>query len=465
MTLVDPWRAALTEHKTVKMNTENSKEGPKDTVPDKWGYVVCFGIIIIFIAGIGHVNSFGLIYKDFIADTHSSAKSLTTAHGVFSIMLAIGGLTLNVIAKRCSLRLGGFIGALIMSAGSFVTVFISSTDQLPFTFGVLQGVGFGMIVPVCYSTFNHYFVRKRTQVMSFIKATQGVILIFYPQLLKVLLSCYGFRSTLLLISGISLHTFPGMAAMKTYTKTIKNRTAKNSANHHENLDLLNEHKNSKESKIDVITTNRNMSLTLFGHDLLQMLNVQILKDPVFCNICIGQSFVNFSDVIFFVLQPMLFYQYGLNTNQVAACISISAGADVAGRFGLAFISSIVSINTRYIFYVATMFTLAARIVILQVRQFIWLAVVTSLLGVLRAWLHIASPLVISHHVTQDDFTGAYALFMLSTGLVNVIFSPIIGLIKDVYQDYVPAFYALTACCLPCLLLWPAEYYIKTNLKQ
>lgn len=46
------------------------------------------------IAGIGHVNSFGLIYRDFMVDTHSSAKSLTTAHGVFAVMLAIGGKSL-----------------------------------------------------------------------------------------------------------------------------------------------------------------------------------------------------------------------------------------------------------------------------------------------------------------------------------------------------------------------------------
>lgn len=130
-----------------------------------------------------------------------------------------------MITKRCSLRSGGLIGAIIMSTGSFVTVFISSTSQLPFTFGVLQGVGFGMIVPVCYSTFNHYFVRKRTQVMSLIKATQGTILIFYPQLIKVFLSRYGFRSTLLLISGISLHIFPGVIAMNTFTERNKNRTA------------------------------------------------------------------------------------------------------------------------------------------------------------------------------------------------------------------------------------------------
>lgn len=48
-------------------------------------------------------------------------------------------------------------------------------------------------------------------------------------------------------------------------------------------------------------------------------------------------------------------------NQVATCISVSAGADVAGRFGLVFISSIITINTRVLFYVATFFTLIARI--------------------------------------------------------------------------------------------------------
>lgn len=53
-------------------------------------------IVCIQIAGIGHVNSFGLIYNDFINDTNSTAKSLTTAHGVFAVMLAIGGWLLFV---------------------------------------------------------------------------------------------------------------------------------------------------------------------------------------------------------------------------------------------------------------------------------------------------------------------------------------------------------------------------------
>lgn len=194
--------------------------------------------------------------------------------------------------------------------------------------------------------------------------------------------------------------------------------------------------------------------------LIQMLKLNVLKDPIFFNICLGQSFVNFSDITFFILQPMLLFQYEYDKAQVATCISICAGADVTGRCLLAVLSNIVNINTRILYYMATLFTLIMRIVILQITDFLEVAVVTAVLGILRAWLHVASPLVISNHVTHEDFPGAYAVFMLAVGVVNVVCSPLIGLLKDTYQDYTPAFYVLTLCCIPCLCLWPVEYFFK-----
>lgn len=56
--------------------------------------------------------------------------------------------------------------------------------------------------------------------MSACKAVQGLILMGYPQLLRQLLSSYGFRGTLLVISGISMHTIPGMAIMRTDKRTL-----------------------------------------------------------------------------------------------------------------------------------------------------------------------------------------------------------------------------------------------------
>ncbi|OWR49848.1 monocarboxylate transporter [Danaus plexippus plexippus] len=382
------------------------------------------------IAGIGQVNSFGLIFRDFIIETDSSAKWIATAHGIFSIMLAIGGLILNVMAKKYSLRSVGFIGALLTSLGSFLTVFINNTNQIPLTFGILQGIGFGIIAPVCYSTFNYYFTKDRTRAMSLIKAIQGIILVCYPQILKILLSYYGFRSTLLIITGVALHTFPGIAIMNANQSFRKKKSANINNDKQikggEDVGLIS---NPEIVDRDVNRTKENKKPNPgFGNIILEVLNVKILKDPIFCNISIGQSFVNFSDLLFFILEPMLLYQYGFDTNQVAACISISAGADVAGRFALAVISSMMSVNTRLLFFVTTLLTLLFRIVILQVRQFIWVSLLTGFLGVLRAWLHVSSPLVISDHIPHEDFTAAYAVFMLSTGIVNAVTSPIIELL-------------------------------------
>lgn len=61
--------------------------------------------------------------------------------------------------------------------------------------------------------------------MSLIKAIQGIILIWYPQLIKLTLTFYGFRETLLIISGISLHSFPGMVAMVTRNCNKEKKTA------------------------------------------------------------------------------------------------------------------------------------------------------------------------------------------------------------------------------------------------
>ncbi|VVC95200.1 unnamed protein product, partial [Leptidea sinapis] len=347
------------------------------------------------IAGIGHVNSFGLIYNDFIIDTNSTAKSLTTAHGLFAIMLAVGGILLNIIAKHISLKSGGLTGAALFITGAFTTILITNANQLPITFGILQGIGFGMMVPVCYSTINFYFVRKRTFAMSLVKAIQGIIVMWYPQLLRVIVSFYGFRGVLIILSGISLHTIPGMLTMECGNKTMKihlNKIAKlgdleNGDKSEETNDLL-ESKKAKEKD--------------------KTLNVRILNDLIYCNICFGQSFVNFSDLTFFILQPMLLFQHGFDKALFHCCFY----------------------NNKFLhfffYYCFSIFYMCVFVVVfIKVQAFIWIAVITGILGALRSCIHVTSSLVISNHVSAADFPGAYALFMLSTGIVNVFTAPLI----------------------------------------
>ncbi|VVC95201.1 unnamed protein product, partial [Leptidea sinapis] len=318
-------------------------------------YKIAFTMLAI--AGIGHVNSFGLIYNDFIIDTNSTAKSLTTAHGLFAIMLAVGGILLNIIAKHISLKSGGLTGAALFITGAFTTILITNANQLPITFGILQGIGFGMMVPVCYSTINFYFVRKRTFAMSLVKAIQGIIVMWYPQLLRVIVSFYELGDL------------------------------ENGDKSEETNDLL-ESKKAKEKD--------------------KTLNVRILNDLIYCNICFGQSFVNFSDLTFFILQPMLLFQHGFDKALFHCCFY----------------------NNKFLhfffYYCFSIFYMCVFVVVfIKVQAFIWIAVITGILGALRSCIHVTSSLVISNHVSAADFPGAYALFMLSTGIVNVFTAPLI----------------------------------------
>lgn len=76
-----------------------------------------------------------------------------------------------------------------------------------------SGLGLGIMIPVGYTTFNHYFVKKRIFAMSVAQALKGIIITSHPILVKVLMNEYGFRGTVAMIAAINAHSVLGMLLM------------------------------------------------------------------------------------------------------------------------------------------------------------------------------------------------------------------------------------------------------------
>ncbi len=80
------------------------------------------------------------------------------------------------------------------------------------------------MIPVGYTTFNDYFVKKRVFAMSVAQALKGVIITSHPILVKILMNEYGFRGTVAMIAAINAHSILGMILMhpiKWHYKIIK----------------------------------------------------------------------------------------------------------------------------------------------------------------------------------------------------------------------------------------------------
>lgn len=75
------------------------------------------------------------------------------------------------------------------------------------------GFGLGIMIPVGYTTFNHYFVKRRVFAMSVSQALKGIIITSHPILVKILMNEYGFRGTVAMIAAINAHSIFGMLVM------------------------------------------------------------------------------------------------------------------------------------------------------------------------------------------------------------------------------------------------------------
>jgi hypothetical protein len=115
-------------------------------------------------------------------------------------------VVINYILRKYSCRQVGVAGSIIFFIGSFTSAFANSAVLLAFAYGVLQGIGLGLMIPATLTSFNKYFFRRRTFAMGVAQVITGIGSMLLPIILQELMHIYGFRGTQLIIAAISLHS-------------------------------------------------------------------------------------------------------------------------------------------------------------------------------------------------------------------------------------------------------------------
>lgn len=125
-------------------------------------------------------------------------------------------------------------GAILYLTGSLMVIFATSVEMLLVSFGVFQGslvkkvffflhktyetksnfmkigFGIGLMVPVGYTNFNKYFIKKRVFMMSATQALKGLLIMLHPMIVNFAMNRYGFRGAMAIIAAINAHGLLGM---------------------------------------------------------------------------------------------------------------------------------------------------------------------------------------------------------------------------------------------------------------
>ncbi|XP_075972260.1 monocarboxylate transporter 9-like [Anticarsia gemmatalis] len=458
---------------------QGDKKCKKGLVPPDggWGYVVGIGVGFTFMLGFGSSNAFGILFHDFFIE-QGGGSGLPLVIGVYNGALSIAGFLSGIALKKYTFRQVGLVGAALFVLGDVLTIFVQKTYQLVFAFGVIRGAGFGVMIPVGFTAFNCYFTTKRTTMMSANQALSSLASITFPMLVTMLLSEYGFRWTLALIMAIDLHLVFAMIVMHPVewhmvrqevtsnelcdeillSKQNYNSSRKNSENIEKySLKMLPpvedepEIKSLKKKKQESFKK----SLAKIIYDNVEL---DLLKDPKFVSTLVGLGFAFVSDVTYLAMEPMLLFSYGFSQIQVTACVMVGAVSDLLARIALAIFTYFFAVDSRLFFFVGTCVTVFLRIALVSSSSIYFVFATTAISGLVRCSVQVLFPLVLAN-AAPDKFPDALALHILFSGTLMLLADPMIGIVYEATGSYVYCFFAMSLCCLVCVVLWSIEYFV------
>uniref|UniRef100_A0A182IPW6 Major facilitator superfamily (MFS) profile domain-containing protein n=1 Tax=Anopheles atroparvus TaxID=41427 RepID=A0A182IPW6_ANOAO len=491
---------------------------PHRRVPPEggWGLLVGVGMAAMFVVTLGSLPSFGLMFGDFLTELGEETGAIALITSCFFSALSFAGLFTNTLMKKTSCRTVGLMGAVSYIVGSLLTVFVRSTNELLISFAVFQGAGFGLMIPVSYTTFNAYFVEKRVVMMSVAQTLIGLGTMFYPIFIQRSMDAFGFRGCMAVLAAVNSHTLVAMLVMHPVEWHMRRVPVESAVAVSLVADEADTEAETKEKPTDPLaasqvdtengdgprdlpsaralhhrghrlrgsrrassipglgnwsgpvvvsdSTERDSSPATKWQILVDFLDLTLLKDPIYVNIVLGISFALYSDLAFFTLQPMYLFMMAFSKADVSLIIAIGAGADLISRIFLAISSTCLNIKARYVYLAGALFTIVARFAFLCVFDFYGMAIVTAIMGFLRTWIHVPMPLVFSEYLSQERFPSGYGLFMFLQGNITFAIGPLVGYIRDVTGSYTISFHCLTLVMALCVIPWFFEicYY---RLKQ
>ncbi|XP_046959642.1 monocarboxylate transporter 9-like [Vanessa cardui] len=195
--------AGKTKLEDEKLITSNEK---KIIIPDGgWGWVVVGSSFVISMIADGISFSFGLLYIEFLDEFKASKSTTAWIGSLFIAVPLLSGPVMSALVDRYGCRSMTILGGIISTLG-FVLASISTTlEMMLITFGVIAGLGLGLVYVTAVVSIAYWFDKKRNLAVGLGACGTGVGTFLYAPMTQYFIEEYGWRGTILLLSGTLLN--------------------------------------------------------------------------------------------------------------------------------------------------------------------------------------------------------------------------------------------------------------------
>ncbi|XP_037044265.1 monocarboxylate transporter 12 [Bradysia coprophila] len=430
-----------------------------------WGWMVVFGVALTNIFNQSLISIFGLLFGEHLQSLGQTTVGAALVMNLNSVALNFSGLIIGPLLKRYSPRTVCAVGSLFTSSGLILSSFTTELWQVCITYGILVGIGLGLINPSTFIAVNSYFTSRRGQAIGLAMAGTGVGQMIMPHVVRALLDNYSFKGTILIMGGLALNGIVGASFFQPVNQHLRLEKDKSGE---DKLLLKNVHSDGSQCSDDedIVYTVKPTVIELIKPKTLagrisDAMDLKLLKDLTFINISIGIALtytatVNFSMIFPYFLQETA----GLSNNDVALCMSVLAGTDLASRLTLPTLTDKFKISCRTLFLSGGFLLLIIRTILAETLHRTNLICMSALYGYFRAAIVVNQNLTISEYVAQERLAGALGLNMITKGIFVITIGQILGWIRDYYQSYPVCLYAQNVLAGIVIITWSTELMFK-----
>ncbi|XP_071114749.1 monocarboxylate transporter 13-like [Haliotis cracherodii] len=420
-----------------------SKNGQTSEESDSGlGWVIVFASFFSHAMFFGINLSFGVIYvfllKYFDMNRGDTAWIGSIPTGLLSMVAPVAG----ILTDKYDCRAVTISGAVIASSGFVISSFATSIDYLYISYGVLVGIGLGLMLLPSKVVVNQYMKKRRALANGICSSGSGAGTMAFSAMFRALRTSYGLSGMFLISGAVVLN-----AAVCGYLYRPKKQSQRALSPAPGGASEL-QSKDKVCCKISPIQ----------GY-------THLLHNIQYCLFILCNALSTIGIFVPFAHLPRRARDLQVPEHQVAWLLPMVGFASVPGRLFFGWIGDFSCVNIRVLWAWSNILCGLCVIVCPFLRSFPLLMGFAAIFGPLSGiWTGLKTVALVDV-VGLENLSKALGLMMFLQGLSGFISSPLAGWLYDVTGTYAASFYTAGALCICGGIMVLSQMKLRNVCKQ
>ncbi|XP_064470624.1 uncharacterized protein LOC135385315 isoform X2 [Ornithodoros turicata] len=170
-----------------------------------WGWMIVLSSVLCNMVVDGITYTFGIFFPEFVSYFQAPKGTVAWVGSLLSGCYLSAGPLVSALTNRFGCRTVCIGGSIISCIAFLLSTVVPDVGALMFTFGIMGGIGFGLIYLPAIVSVNQYFSKKRALATGIAVCGSGLGAFVFAPFCQYLLGVYNWKGALMILAGLSLN--------------------------------------------------------------------------------------------------------------------------------------------------------------------------------------------------------------------------------------------------------------------